>query len=359
MPPATFIEVEAALDFRDAESLLDGRALADVACPWCGPECRAPVNRRRKVLRLWAALGFISFYCIRCGESGYVRDHVRRRIDPEAVRRHRAIVAERERVEVERRCRKAQWLWTQRQPITGTIAEKYLQEVRGISCPLPSSLGYLPPRDEHPPALIAAFGIPAEPEPGVLVVSNETVVGVHITRLAPNGGAKAGTEADKIMIGRPSGAPIVLAPPNDLLGLAVTEGIEDALSVHQATGLGVWAAGSAGFMPKLTDAVPDYIEVVTVIADADETGQRNAALLAERLGKRGFHVELVRSLGMPSLLADDHSGSVRLVESPTSKSQRAHSQPKSGLDLNSANRKPHPAATNGRGQVLKKSAGPF
>lgn len=40
------------------------------------------------------------------------------------------------------------------------------------------------------------------------------------------------------MIGRSKGAPIVLAPLNDLLGLIVTEGIEDALSAHQATGLG-------------------------------------------------------------------------------------------------------------------------
>ena len=47
------------------------------------------------------------------------------------------------------------------------------------------------------------------------------------------------------MIGRSTGAPIVLAPLTDALGLAITEGIEDALSVHEATGLGVWAAGSA------------------------------------------------------------------------------------------------------------------
>jgi hypothetical protein len=36
------------------------------------------------------------------------------------------------------------------------------------------------------------------------------------------------------MIGHSIGAPIVLAPPNELLGMAVTEGIEDALSSHEA-----------------------------------------------------------------------------------------------------------------------------
>jgi len=71
------------------------------------------------------------------------------------------------------------------------------------------------------------------------------------------------------MIGRPNGSPICIAPPNDLLGLAISEGIEDALSVHQATGLGAWAAGSASFLPKLSEVVPSYIETVTIYA----TGQ--------------------------------------------------------------------------------------
>jgi hypothetical protein len=44
------------------------------------------------------------------------------------------------------------------------------------------------------------------------------------------------------MIGRSIGFPIVLAPVNDGLGLSITEGIEDALSLHQATGLPQWAS---------------------------------------------------------------------------------------------------------------------
>lgn len=85
---------------------------------------------------------------------------------------------------------------------------------------------------------MAAFGIPEEIEPGVLHIRDETVVGVHLTRLQADGYGKAGTAADKIMIGRSIGMPIVLAPTNDTLGLAVVEGIEDALSIFEATGLG-------------------------------------------------------------------------------------------------------------------------
>jgi hypothetical protein len=111
--------------------------------------------------------------------------------------------------------------------------------------------------------------------------------------LEADGSAKAGTHNDKIMIGKSSGSPIVLAPPNDLLGLAITEGIEDALSVHEATGLGVWAAGAAGRLPALAERVPNYIDCVTVVADGDDTGRRNAERLATALRRAGFRAEMV------------------------------------------------------------------
>jgi hypothetical protein len=141
--------------------------------------------------------------------------------------------------------------------------------------------------------MIAAFGMVAEPKPGALSISDAAVVGVHLTRLAEDGRSKAGTDTDKIMIGTPRRYPIVVAPPNDLCGLAIAEGIEDALSVHEATGLGAWAAGAASFMPALAAAVPEWIECITVMVDDDHAGRSNADLLAERLDRRGFDVRLV------------------------------------------------------------------
>jgi hypothetical protein len=88
------------------------------------------------------------------------------------------------------------------------------------------------------------------------------------------------------------GAPIVLFPPNDLLGLGITEGIEDGLSVHVATGWGVWAAGTANRMPALADTVPRCIECVTIIADDDPAGRRGATELVARLRARGFEAIL-------------------------------------------------------------------
>jgi hypothetical protein len=141
--------------------------------------------------------------------------------------------------------------------------------------------------------MIAAFGWALEPEPGILSISDTAVFGIHLTRLTRDGRKKAGTKLDKIMIGTPRGSPIVVAPPNDLGGLAITEGIEDALSVHEATGLGAWAAGAASFMPALAAAVPSWIESITVMVDDDDAGRFNADALGEGLIRRGFDVRLV------------------------------------------------------------------
>lgn len=187
---------------------------------------------------------------------------------------------------------KARWLWSWRRPIGGTIAEKYLRSRRRIACPLPPTLAFLPARkpDQHP-AMISAFGICTEFEPGVIVAPRD-VIAVHLTLLKPDGGGKAEIEKPKLVIGSPSGRPIVIAPANDLLGLAITEGIEDGLTAHQVFELGAWAAGSAPHMAKLGDAVPDYIEAVTIYAHADKAGQDGANKLAAKLRERGIEVTI-------------------------------------------------------------------
>ena len=188
--------------------------------------------------------------------------------------------------------RKAAWLWSQRKPLAGSIAEAYLRKARGIACALPPTLAFLPPaRPGHHPALIAAYGVPQEREPGLLAEPRQ-VNAVHLTLLKPDGSGKADVKGNKISIGSHASLPIVLAPRNDR-GLAVAEGIEDALSVHAATGLGAWAAGGAIFMPKLAAAVPHYIDWLEIIADGDEAGHANALELLRRLTERGLRGEAV------------------------------------------------------------------
>jgi hypothetical protein len=115
------------------------------------------------------------------------------------------------------------------------------------------------------------------------------VLAVQLTLLMADGSGKADVTPNKITVGLASSWPIVCAPMNDLMGLAITEGVEDALSVHDVTGLGVWAAGGASFLPKLAgaieklatayeyDASPDCI---TIFVDDDEDGRKNADALA-------------------------------------------------------------------------------
>lgn len=285
------------LDLDLINGLTGGRlGCHDVPCPICGPTKRAPLNQRRKVLRVWQLdPGFASYHCARCGDSGSSRDRDAAPPDLAAVARAKAEAAERERVSSAERLGKARWLWAQRQPIAGTDAEIYLREARGYGGPLPGTLGFLPGRGDHPPAMIAAFGLTSEPEPGVVQVRPEDVCGVHITRLAPGGRGKAkGEGPDKIMIGRSMGFPIVLAPANDLLGLAIAEGIEDCLSVHEATDLGAWAAGAASRLPALAAAIPFYVECVTIMVDDDPDGRRYAGELAELMERRKIEVRSVR-----------------------------------------------------------------
>jgi hypothetical protein len=186
---------------------------------------------------------------------------------------------------------KAAWLWARRQPIKGTPAERYLRETRGYSGPLPGTVGFLSPnKPKQHPAMIAAYGNVPVTDSG-LVTGPGSVAAVHLTLLRPDGSGKAEVEPNKITVGSPRNRPIVLALINDLLGLGITEGIEDALSVHQSTGLGTWAAGCAPYMPALTDAVPLYIETVTIFAH-DDNGKRPALELAERLEARGIETRL-------------------------------------------------------------------
>jgi hypothetical protein len=236
-----------------------------------------------------APLGFLVFS--HAGDDPLVcRDHVQQRlcVEPWAANHNRRFPAIRPD-KANGRHDRASWLWSQRRPISiDTPVARYLSK-RGFSDRVPSTLGYLPARGRYPAAMIAAFHLAPELEPGL--IGSPSVRGVHLTRVSEDG-HKAPNAAGvaKIMIGACKGNPILVAPPNDLLGLAITEGIEDGLSVHQATGLGVWAAGAAGFMPTLAPLVPDFIECVTIFAHDDTAGRRGALKLAQALHHRRIEV---------------------------------------------------------------------
>jgi CHC2 zinc finger/Toprim domain len=184
----------------------------------------------------------------------------------------------------------ARWLWRASKPTTGTIVEVYLRS-RGITMPPPAMVRFLPSRrSDLQPAMIVPYGLPAEMEPGLLDIAEDAITAVQLTFLRPDGTGKAEIKPNKITIASSAGMPMVLAPVNDLLGLAICEGVEDAMSVHRATGVGAWASGGASFMPKLSATVPDYVEAVTIFAHDDDAGQRGARDLADTLVVRDIEV---------------------------------------------------------------------
>jgi hypothetical protein len=266
----------------------------DAACPSCGPGRRSPAKQRRKVLRVWRITStFLTYRCARCDLHGYARADGAPAPNPVELAKVQAEAHRFAASTAEAKRRKARWLWGQRRPIVGTPAERYLREARCYGGPLPATIGFLPARGDHSPAMISAFGLPVEVEPGVISIPWTAVMAVHLTRLSPDGSAKAAIDTAKIMIGTPRGAPIALAAVGDLLGLAMTEGVEDGLSVFEATGLGTWAAGSASFLPTLARAIPSYVESVTIVVDADDAGRRHSGELAQLLRGRGFEVRAV------------------------------------------------------------------
>jgi Toprim domain len=273
------------LSFDQARDLTGGKfGAVDAPCPLCGPQRRSVANRRRKTLRLWCAdPGFISYHCARCGEQGWASnsDTARSAAPPVDLSAINAEVQRRDQDETRERLKVAMSLWRRRIPIDGTTAEIYLRQARCYGGRLPATLGFLPASGDYPPAMIAAFGLARETLPGEIVIDEGAIRGVHLTSLKPDGSGKAGTDRDKIMIGKSIGWPIVLAPINDGMGLAIAEGIEDALSLHEATGLGSWAAGSASRLPAVADRIPNYVETVSIAADADDIGLETANRLGQ------------------------------------------------------------------------------
>lgn len=245
--------------FDTLDGLSGHKAIADAACPLCGPDCKAPANQRRKVLRIWNDGEFITYKCARCGASGYA--HADRAVVGSAPRERPAPdpSVEKDKSEL------AAYLWSQSLPLSGTAAETYLTS-RG--CLFQSaSLRFLPSRGGHLPAMIARFGVDRKPS------------GVHLTKLKPDGSGKAGTDKDKIMIGQSQGQPIVIADDAEREELIIAEGIEDAATLALVMGWSAWAAGSAGRLSHVVAAVSRSQRIYLAVDD-DKAG--HLALAASR-----------------------------------------------------------------------------
>lgn len=186
-------------------------------------------------------------------------------------------------------------VWRATRADDGTIAS-YLRH-RGLSGAVPESLRLHPAltyRDGGKvlgtyPAMIA-----------VVVSRDRKPVSIHRTYLAPGGAGKAPVPAPKKLMtairdGATSGGAIRLADAGEWV--AVTEGIETALAVMEATDTPTWATVSAPGMRALQ--LPDHIRHVDIWADNDpirggkRAGQDAASSLADRLTREGRTVRVM------------------------------------------------------------------
>lgn len=194
-----------------------------------------------------------------------------------------------------RKISKAIDLWRRTVTLAGTQAERYLVETRCIRLGTwPGFLRYLPGGQGkdgriYLPALAALAQDPAG-----------RFVAIHLVKLDPAGAPIKASEEARTYIGEDGEA--VVAPAKQSRGpiaggavrfgdpgpdgrLAVTEGIEDALSVvAMRPGLPVWAA-LGGNLPGVD--LPAAARKVLICGDADEPGRAAAAKLARRLLKEG------------------------------------------------------------------------
>jgi|SRR5579872_7265543 len=177
----------------------------------------------------------------------------------------------------------ARRLWAEAIAVPGTLAEAYLS-ARGISCPPPATIRFLPDARHSPtgslrPCMLAA----------VARSPDSKVVAVHRTFLG-DGPHKAKIEPCRMTLGPIAGGAVRLAPASDVVGVA--EGIETALSAMQMSGIPVWAALSAGGIERLVLPAMPQARTVIVFADHDRRGIDGAEYAAARWRGEGREVRI-------------------------------------------------------------------
>jgi hypothetical protein len=188
--------------------------------------------------------------------------------------------AERERAEQTAKLRaRAQSLWDYADPINNTNGEAYLRG-RGITCPLPETLRWLPD----------TYHVPSGSYCSAMVANIMPTGGVHRTFFT-----KKGTRLEKsakMMLGPCSGGAVRLS---DGMGpLVICEGIETGLSLLSGlldSSHTIWAALSTSGIKGLI--LPSRPGELIVAADGDEAGALAATALARTATGKGWKVSLM------------------------------------------------------------------
>ena len=191
--------------------------------------------------------------------------------------------SENEHDEEEERIRRARGFFMGHKPVAGTPGETYL-EYRGLDVKIPETIACQLKVDETQ----KGKPIPAMVVP--ILSHDGDFIGAHVTRLKPSGRGKSTKKNAKRTYGvlKGRGGAIRLHPA--ATKMAIAEGIETALAVHQITGLPVWAGISASNMKNVV--FPPEVKKVIIAADNDKVGREAAEALGNRLAREGRTVRV-------------------------------------------------------------------
>ncbi len=175
-------------------------------------------------------------------------------------------------------------LWRQSYPAHGTLAETYLRS-RGITCPIPSTIRFLPSHRHSDTGLFLPVMLSA-----IAVWPSRDIVALHRVYLKADGSGKAEVSSNKKMIGSVAGGAVRLASSAEVM--AVGEGLETCLAAQQASRIPTWAGlSTSGLMNLILPALPIGREII-IAADNDNAGLNAAHKAATRWIAEGRTVRI-------------------------------------------------------------------
>lgn len=168
-------------------------------------------------------------------------------------------------------------IWKSGREIEGTLAERYVRDVRNIWVPLEDLRFH--PRCPKGQGTLVQF------EPALLVAMRKAGEIAAIQRIFLNPTSANYTE--KLVLGRAIGATWTNGPQGKTIGLC--EGFETAAAYTSLTGIQAWASMGAKRFPQVE--IPTSVERVILLADNDPEGRRAEAKARVAMARSGLNIE--------------------------------------------------------------------
>ena len=178
---------------------------------------------------------------------------------------------------VERRVKPHLTIWQAGHPIEGTLAERYVREIRNIWAPL-NDLRFHP-RCPQGQGRLVSF------KPALLVAMRKAGAIVAIQRIFLD--PSNATYTDKLVLGQAIGAAWTNGFPARTIGIG--EGFETAAAYTSLTGLQAWATMGAKRFHQID--IPASVETVILLADNDPEGRRARDRALDAYRRPGLTIE--------------------------------------------------------------------